>query len=475
MNPPWDALSGAIDGHVHLRGSLAYEPLAPGFNARFDHRQPEAIVRCASPEDVAETIRFVTRHRLEHATRSGGHCFAGHSSTRGVLIDVGDLQAVSISGGTVRVGAGAPLGRLYEQLDSHGVTVVAGSCPEVGIAGFVLGGGLGILGRIHGVASDQLIGAQIVLADSRIIDCDDPQHPDLFWALRGAGVAGYGVVTALDLVTVAAPAATSFHLSWTPSHAAAVVDAWQRWSPSGPDELAASLKITVEGDTDALPSVDVYGTLAGSEGDAEDVLAGLVDLAQADPTAASRRWMTHADTRRFWAQLGEVTHGHAGTPTSRDVPARVRPHLRAKCEFFHRHLPLEAIERLLGVLAMPRSPGESREPDFMPWGGAYNRRHATATAFVHRHEQFLLKHGVVDEAPLVMGAGDSGRRWLDASWASVHRWGSNRAFQNFADPDLPNWLSAYYGPNVPRLSRIKARYDPHDFFRHPQTIPTRAA
>jgi hypothetical protein len=69
MNPPWNALSGAIDGHVHLRGSLAYEPLAPAFNARFDHRQPEAIVRGASPEDVAETIRFVTRHRLEHATR----------------------------------------------------------------------------------------------------------------------------------------------------------------------------------------------------------------------------------------------------------------------------------------------------------------------------------------------------------------------------------------------------------------------
>jgi hypothetical protein len=68
-DPPWNALSGAIDGHVHLRGSLAYEPLAPALNARFDHRQPEAIVRGASPEDVAETIRFVTRHRLEHATR----------------------------------------------------------------------------------------------------------------------------------------------------------------------------------------------------------------------------------------------------------------------------------------------------------------------------------------------------------------------------------------------------------------------
>ena len=106
----------------------------------------------------------------------------------------------------------------------------------------------------------------------------------------------------------------------------------------------------------------------------------------------------------------------------------------------------------------------------MPWGGAYNRRDPRATAFVHRDAQFLLKHAVATASPAAGGAGDA-RRWLHASWASVHPWGSNRAFQNFADPDIPDWPTAYYGANLPRLARIKARYDPTDFFRHPQSIP----
>ena len=137
--------------------------------------------------------------------------------------------------------------------------------------------------------------------------------------------------------------------------------------------------------------------------------------------------------------------------------------------FFARPLPPEAIESLLRAFTLPRPSGESRELDFTPWGGAYNRRDPGATAFVHRDAQFLLKHAVATPSPAAAGT-DGGRRWLDASWASVHPWGSSRAFQNFADPDLPDWPTAYYGANLPRLARIKARYDPTDFFRHPQSI-----
>ncbi|MGH9261914.1 MAG: BBE domain-containing protein, partial [Acidimicrobiales bacterium] len=164
---------------------------------------------------------------------------------------------------------------------------------------------------------------------------------------------------------------------------------------------------------------------------------------------------SHPGTRAFWAALGDPD---------------ARPYLRARSEFFARPLPPEAIESLLRALGLPRASGESRELDFMPWGGAYNRRDPGATAFVHRDAQFLLKHAVATASPAAAGT-DGGRRWLDASWASVHPWGSNRAFQNFADPDLPDWPTAYYGANLPRLARNKARYDPTDFFRHPQSIP----
>jgi hypothetical protein len=100
----------------------------------------------------------------------------------------------------------------------------------------------------------------------------------------------------------------------------------------------------------------------------------------------------------------------------------------------------------------------------MPWGGAYNRVPSDATAFVHRDELFLLKHSVVVDPSSSAGAKEAAQRQVDASWASVHAWGSGRMFQNFADLDLDAWADAYVGPNRDRLLQIKARYDPSDFF-----------
>jgi len=457
--PRWSALAAAIDGEVDLRGSPEHTRRARTFNARFDQLEPEAIVRCATPDDVAETVRFVARHGLAHATRAGGHSFAGHSSTTGTLVDVAPLHHMSVSADRVRAGGGVRLGELSRHLDTHGVAVAAGTCPEVGLAGLALGGGLGILGRTHGVTSDQLLSAQVVLADGRIVECDSERHTDLFWALRGAGAGNFGVVTELELATVAAPPATSFHLSWPASRAAAVIDAWQRWAPNGPEELAASLKITGSGPPDRPLSVDLYGTLFGAEGDARDLLEELVTRARSDPMTATHQYMSYPGTRAFWADLGEP----ATTPGA-------RPHLRARSEFFNRYLPAEAIEELLRVFAQGRATDESRELDFMPWGGAYNRRRADATAFVHRDETFILKHAVTATAP-ERGDVDLAHRWVDASWATVHPWGSKRVFQNFADPDLTNWAHAYYGPNLPRLGRVKSRYDPTGFFRHAHTPP----
>ena len=112
----------------------------------------------------------------------------------------------------------------------------------------MLGGGLGLLGRSRGLTSDQVVAAEVVLADGRVVECDERRHEDLFWALRGAGALGLGVVTSLTLRTLPEPASTSFHLKWPYERAAALIAAWQEWSPTGPDELAASLLVTVGGD-----------------------------------------------------------------------------------------------------------------------------------------------------------------------------------------------------------------------------------
>jgi FAD/FMN-containing dehydrogenase len=123
---------------------------------------------------------------------------------------------------------------LYDALAPHGRMVAAGCGPDVGIAGLTLGGGLGILGRTHGLTSDQLVAAEVVLADGRVVDCDEHTHPDLFWALRGAGGGQLGVVTRLVLRTVPAPETTTLHLVWPHADGAALLEAWQRWSPDAP-------------------------------------------------------------------------------------------------------------------------------------------------------------------------------------------------------------------------------------------------
>jgi FAD/FMN-containing dehydrogenase len=144
------------------------------------------------------------------------------------------MRSVAVAGQVATVGVGVRLGELYDTLAEHGLTIPAGCGPSVGIAGLTLGGGLGILGRKHGLTCDHLLGAQVVLADGRVVECGEHHDGELFWALRGAGGGHFGVVTSLVFRTLPAPAATVFHLTWPPAAAAAVVQAWQAWHRTRP-------------------------------------------------------------------------------------------------------------------------------------------------------------------------------------------------------------------------------------------------
>ncbi len=467
--PRWAALSESIAGEVILPDAGPDRVPRP-FNLRFADVVPQAVVRCAGPDDVAETIRFVRRHGMGFAARCGGHCFGGRSTARGVLIDLSPMGSVSLSGDVATVGGGALSGRVYEALEGHGRVVPAGTCPSVGMAGVTLGGGLGILGRKYGVTSDSLLGAQVVLADGRILDVDGRRNEDLFWALRGAGAGNFCVATSLVFQTVPAPTVTNAHLTWPLSQAARVIEAWQGWAPDGPDELAASLKLTTSGGQEATRSVDVYAAFQGGDSDLTMLLADLVDRARSDPGSSFVRTMSFPETRRFWANLG-VDGAWTG-----DIGVAEPPHayLIAKSEFFARSLPAEAIEALLAVSAQGWTLGEERELDFMPWGGAYNRVRSDATAFVHRGERFLLKHAAVVPSEASALKRQAAGAWVRRSWGSVRPWGSGRVFQNFVDLDLKDWPAAYYGENYERLLHIKARYDPDDVFRSAQSIPIRS-
>jgi FAD/FMN-containing dehydrogenase len=467
-SPSWPELQSGITGEVVLTGSAAHQELPTPFNARFHHIRPQAIVLCATPQDVAETISFAQRHGLACVPRSGGHCFAGRSATPGLVIDVTPMDSVSVSGDFAVVGAGARLGAVYATLQEEQLTVAAGTCPSVGVAGLTLGGGLGILGRTYGVTSDLMHAAQIVLADGRVLDCDSNRHEELFWALRGAGAGNFGVVTKFVFSTIPAPQVTNFHLTWPQAGAADLIKAWQGWAPLAPDELAASLKVTAAGEVDQPASVDVYGALLGTEPDAVELLDELVVRTGADPSLAWVRQLSFSETRQFWADL---PLGEAELGDGPHLALAEHPYFIAKSEFFTAPLPAVATAALVENLVRDRPAGEFRELDFMPWGAAYNRVPPAATAFVHRDARFQLKHTAVVDPQAGAAGAQAAHRWVTRSWALVHPSGSGRVFPNFADPDLADWAHAYYGSNLNRLARIKARYDPGNFFHFQQSLP----
>jgi FAD/FMN-containing dehydrogenase len=442
MGTPWVALAAGISGEVVLPPSPRYEALRRPADARFHGTRPRAVVRCATAGDVAETIAFVRRARLPAVIRSGGHDFAGGSSTAGVVIDVTPMNAVSQDGS---IGAGARLAEVYDTLSENGRTIPAGCGPTVGIAGLTLGGGLGVLGRSHGLTSDSLRAAEVVLADGRILTCDEHRHDDLFWALRG-GTGLFGAVTALTFDTVPAPALTRFRMTWPYRTATALVEAWQAWAPSGPDELAASLHLTVPADPAEAPNVAVVGTMVGHQSDATSRLEDLVARAGADPEHAEQHHASHRETKRMLAADDRRDHAERFTFT--------------RSGFLTHPLPHTAVAELTRHLVEQRTAGQMRVLDFTPWGGAYNRVPADATAFVHRGELFLLQHVVVVEPPGSVAA----RGWLRESDRLAAPWRSGAVYQNFPDPDLLDAARAYFGANLRRLSRVKAKYDPDGFF-----------
>jgi FAD/FMN-containing dehydrogenase len=444
----WRDLAAALEGEVVLPGSPRYDEVRKPQIPRFHDVRPRAVALCRTAADVAEALAFARRSGIEVAVRSGGHDFAGRSSGPGMVLDLTPMHSLEVADGLATVGPGFRLGDLYTALAGHDVTIPAGCGATVGVGGQALGGGLGLLGRSLGLMSDQMVAAEVVLADGRLVECDDQRHEDLFWALRGAGAQGLGVVTRLTLRTVPEPAATAFHLKWPYERASALIAAWQEWSPPGPDELAASLLVTVGGEAGADPVVHLFGSMIASATETAELLDEFVSVAGADPASSDRAHMRYGSLKSYLAERGP------GDQEDEDG----RPYM--KSEFFRAPLPGGAVEALVELFVRGRRPGEARKLDFMPWGGAYNRVPADATAFPHREELFLLEHSVVVPAGFDAAATEAARSWLSESWELVHPSGSGGVYGNFPDTDLPDEHRAYWGDNLERVRRVKEKYDP---------------
>jgi FAD/FMN-containing dehydrogenase len=343
-----------------------------------------------------------------------------------MVLDMSPMTGVRIDGDRAVIGAGTRLAEVYDRLSAHGRTIPAGCGPTVGIAGLTLGGGLGILGRRYGLTCDSLVAATVVLADGRTVEADD----DLLWALRGGGAPG--VVTSLAFRTVPAPDSTAFRLTFPGSAATAVLDAWQHMLPDLDDATAPSLVITAPPQPAQPPVV----TVSGAAPDTASVNRLIRRLGRR-PTSDDRHDGTHRTTKRWLA--GD------------DIADTRFAYLHS--EFFASTLPASD---LIARLTADRRPGEERELDFSPWGGAYNRVPANATAFPHRDARFLLKQTAT------VAAGNRPGDWLDESYTLTHPYGTGGAYPNFPERGVSD--EVYYLGNTGRLRQIRAAYDPEAMF-----------
>ncbi|GAC1480326.1 MAG: FAD-binding oxidoreductase [Ktedonobacteraceae bacterium] len=472
-NADWSALARALRGPLVQPDSPQYATARQLFSARFDTVRPAAIAYCTSPADVQACLAFARKFALPFAIRGGGHSYEGYSTTSGLVIDVTRIHAVSINAGIATVGAGTRLIDVYGALTQQGLILPAGSCPTVGIAGLTMGGGNGVLGRKFGLTCDNLLSAQVVLANGRVLTCDANHDPDLFWALRGGGGGNFGVATSFTFQTHQVSTLSLFTFTWAWDSAVAVVDAWQNWAPHAPDELWSNCVLIAPADKGAAPFVVVNGVYVGEVGPLSVQLDQLTSRIAAPPAS---RYVTGAsvlNTMLYEAGCSGKTIGQCHLP-SQDPQGQVqRDTSSVKSDYFTTALSRQGIAHLVDAITKRHASSTLGNGGIGmdAYGGALNRVAPDATAFAHRNALFSAQYSASWNASDAASVVAANRAWLNDTWNSMRPFASGGSYQNYVDPDLPDWQHAYYGANLARLRRIKKTYDPTNLFHFAQSIP----
>ena len=439
--PDLAALQRRIAGTVVAPGAAGYDAARLLYSPRFDGTHPLAVVYCESAADVSRTILWARLSKVPIAARSGGHSYAGYSTTPGVVIDVSRLASITVNAasGTVGIGAGARLMDVYRELAARGLTIPAGSCPSVGIAGLALGGGVGFAGRKLGLTCDNLRSFTMVTADGVVRPCNAQRNPDLFWACRGGGGGNFGVATRFTFTTHPVSTATIFRAGWSWSDAARVVDAWQRWAPNAPDELFSllSLEATDSGGTHVGSSGQFFGTSSQLQ-----ALLAPFFAAGATPVTLDLRTLPYLDAMLLWAGCSEALHCRLGDGVGRSTFA-------AKSDYATTPLSSAGIDTLVGAIEA-RAAAPARASVLLDaYGGVINRVPKAATAFVHRDALFSFQYIAGWDPPTVRPGGI--RRQL---LASEHAHGHASACVR---PGVPELHRRRAPPLGPRLLRVELR------------------
>jgi FAD/FMN-containing dehydrogenase len=449
---------------TRLRGALlqpgdeGYDAARGIWNGMID-RRPALIARCRGTADVMEAVRFAHEHNVLVSVRGGGHNVAGYAVAEGgLMIDLSLMKSVSVDpqARIARVEGGVTWGELDHETQAFGLATPGGAVSTTGVAGLTLGGGLGWLRRKYGLSCDNLLSADVVTADGRLVTASETENADLFWALRGGG-GNFGVVTSFQFRLFPIGPTVMATLVFYPFDAAQqVVQGWRDFMATAPDEISSNLalwSIPPTADWPAAmhgqPMVAVVAMYAGEAAKGEQALLPLRELAM--PLADASQPMPYVALQQVFDPFfpeGELYYYWKSLNLDR--------------------LDDEAIDTLIAYAEQRVSP--MALIDLWALGGAVGRVPATATAFGDRSMSYSL---VLNTSWADPTQSDANIAWTRELWTAMHRFSSGATYLNFPGfgEEGESMVRDAFGANFERLAAVKRKYDPGNLFRLNQNIP----
>jgi FAD/FMN-containing dehydrogenase len=452
----FDALSARLAGELITPEHHEYETARTVWNGMIDKR-PAAIARCADADDVAIAVRFAERLGLPLSVRGGGHNVAGTAVVDGgLVIDLSPMRGVRIdgSGHTVHVEGGATWGDVDRVTAPLGLATPGGVVSETGVAGLALSGGVSHQRRRDGMTIDNLVAAEVVLADGRRVRASVDEHPDLHWALRGGG-GNFGVVTSFELrLHELGPEVFGLNVAYPLEDAARVLRGWRDAVANAPDELSTAGFIWSLPAVDELPEqlrgrpyVGVVGMWAGDPAEGERLTRGVRELAT--PLLDMSGRVEYLDFQRSLDAF---------------FPGGLRYYWKA---LYLDGFSDAAIDTT--VEQSNRRPSNDTLVIIRHGGGAIARVGAEETAFGDRNSEWMLSidstwHDPADDAANIA--------YTRSFWDAAVPFSQGKTYFNFPGllEDGDAAVRSSYGANHDRLAQIKAAYDPQNVFRLNQNI-----
>ena len=451
---PAEALRGLCGGAVHLPGDPGYDRARMPWNVAVDQR-PAAVALPRTVDDVRDVVRAASAAGLRVAPQSTGHG-AGPLAEGGlddvVIVRTSGMAAVSVDP-VARV-ARAEGGALWEDVVAavapHGLAALHGSSPDVAVAGYSLGGGLGWYARKLGLATNSVTAVELVTADGELVRADAHQRQDLFWALRGGG-GSFGLVTAIEFRLYEIADVYAGMLLWDRERAPEVLRAWARWSATAPDEVTTSMRVMSFPPIPELPEflrgrkvVVIDGAVLTDDSTAQALLAPLRALR---PEVDTFGRVPSASLTRLHMDPEGPTPAVAGTTMLAQLPE-------------------EAVAGFLAEVG-PGSTTSLLSAELRQLGGALGRHHAGAGALPRLNGAYA--GFFVAMAPTAQLAAQ-GRADAERLVAALAPWSSEGALLNFTEQRTDTGAS--YGAEAwARLRAVRASVDPHELFvaNHPVT------